>query len=305
MSARQIPELQFAEKPTAPPILPLSTAAPSYSSEQAPSKSGQEVPKPSPAAPKPKTSHAAESASEGGVDFGQAMVEIPKIALTHWLVLLSNFFVLFGVCWIPWVNLGAWIGTFGLCAKLGQPDVSPTEILNGRYRTLFGDLVALISLTWSNFVLCLFAAILPWGLLLICFPLYWFGGKSDSTLLSGVAVLFIGLAAVGSIASFGLTFLSIASGWALAPLLICDRGMDPSEAISKSGQLMDGNRLIFVLILFFINLAFCAAGLVIWLVLGKALFLFFIAFMALCFASSALYYAVFAYFYHHLAVDTK
>lgn len=311
--AGQFSELRFeanpVPKPTVPPVLPFASRPAAERIE--PRGDLRPIPSASvasavPSAPggEKKTDSAADAVGTGSIDFIDACVQIPKIALVNAFPIFCNFLAQLAVCWIPWINLGAWFGVFGLCARLGgSRKLSPTEVLNDRYRNLVTNFCVMFSMMWSNILICLIAAVIPWLLLIFSGPMLLFGNFQENGFVGVLGGFLIGVSAFGSVASFLLTFISIFCGWALTPILICDQRLDAAEAVSISGRAMEGNKFYFALILFLITVTFVVALILIKALCGNFLIPFILATMALCFVTGAIYCSTLGYFYNRRITD--
>lgn len=219
------------------------------------------------------------------VYFSEAFGKVPGIAIANILPLAANLCIFLLVCWIPWINLGALIGLFAVCCKMtAAGKLHPAEVLNPKYRGQLGNFMVLLSMMSGGIMMCLIAMALPWisASLLMTFmgtgtpnmsmnssnmqqmssmtrqmnsPNKNMGMPLSSmnvpkTTAAGKAGIVMLLGTISSAASFTIASLSLFCGWLLAPLLVLDKGMDPSEALAKSNQLMNGNRITFCLVNF-------------------------------------------------------
>lgn len=241
---------------------PQSTPAPLHSSQPF----SQSIPQPLP----PPASHSSTAINdqagqvhyEGGnnqampaagnisrrVGFVEAFVQIPAIAITNISPLLTNILLFMAVAWIPWINLGAFIGIHAISCKLTSVGtLRNTEILDVKYRYQLSNFMILMWLMICGAVTYFFMSLTALYIPLASFPLllpFLLTGDGPS------AIFWVALVALAffCVCSFFTAYLSLLCGWLLAPLLVFDKGLAPSEALAKSTELMNGNRLTFCVI---------------------------------------------------------
>lgn len=235
--------------------------------------------------------------SAGQIQFMEAATRIPGIALANLGPLLANIVCFILVSWIPWINLGALIGLFGVCAKVATVGgLSPTEVLNPKYRGMLGNYVVLFSLMAGGVLVVLIGLALPmafFGPIAGMCQLTW---GSVPSVLSGIMGLFVTLSAV-------LAMLSVFVGWLLAPLLVCDRNVDSSEALARSTELMNGNKLAFCGLSVLYGFFFAILGGVCGLLMSFVPLAGIPLLLGLNVFASALNVAMVGYFYGRLAGD--
>lgn len=203
---------------------------------------------------------------------------IPWIALTNAPALLFNILCVVIVAWVPLVNIGAFIGLLAICCKLTRPgSLRCTEVLDARYRNTIGNFVVQLSMMSGGalavaigFILPLFF-LLPLGVFLIAFPLEWLPPDVARLVSDAVfAILSVGPVIITLVVTgiSGLVaFLAVFIGWVLAPLLLCDKGMGPAEAMQVSTARMNGYKSPFLgLLLFYPVMSIVLAGIAIGLV---------------------------------------
>lgn len=258
---------------------------------------------PAPDAPVPDAGNSAPGvyppgASDGKILFMEAATRIPGIALANLVPLLANIVCFILVSWVPWINLGALIGLFAVSAKVASPEgLSPTEVLSPKYRGMLGNFVVLFSLMAGG-VMVVFI-----GLLL---PLVFFGPLTGivQVVTQDVPVPVMVLGVIFAYISGILAMLSVFVGWILAPLLVCDRNADPSEALSKSAELMDGNKLTFCGLALLYGFFFAILGGICGLLTGIAPLAGIPLLLCLNVFANALCVAMVGYFYGKLATET-
>ena len=200
------------------------------------------------------------------IHFGEAFRKIPMLAMANFWPLAANMGLFLLVVPIPWMNAGAWFGLYAVSGKMTSAGgLRPAEVLQPKYRewlrgfkTLFGELPALSS---GGFFVCqMVLMMLAWP----CVAIF-------SCLFESIAVATrsfpMPLTLARDPAAQGIMFIvislmtalfSLFSGGLLAPLLVFEKDMPISEALTKSKQLMSGNKKSFSLICFSYALIFGA-----------------------------------------------
>ncbi len=252
-------------------------------------------------APHGSQAQAGYAASGGGkkIEFGEAVSQIPALAISNLPALLANVLCFVAVAWIPWINLGAMIGLFGICCKVTRPgELSFTEVLNPKYRSLLGNYVVLFSLMVGGILVVLVGMSLPmisFGILTAIFM----------NILPALGMFFAALMVIFAVLSALVATYSVFTGWILAPLLVCDKNMDPSEALSRSTERMEGYKLMCCLLAILFGVFFAILGAICGVASMFVPLLGILLHLCIFLLDMAFFAAMLGYFYGKLAADME
>ncbi|MBQ7666858.1 MAG: hypothetical protein IJS46_02560 [Kiritimatiellae bacterium] len=160
-----------------------------------------------------------------------------------WRVFLS-FALWFAVSPVPWINIGATLGLFGVVADIAHDrPVSPIDVLSARNREkaipgLFTLGTALAALAGAAAVG--FAAAFHAGLFFALFPGWTVGGAALPCPCLA-ATPFQRFAALAICACGFVPALALASAWSLALPVFMDGGESGLCALKRSARLVKGN----------------------------------------------------------------